>query len=262
MCLSARVWDQACSALNTHHGESRGAGRVNNACPRCGWFGMNISEWLRWDGKLPEETNATQQAAAVSNRHHGEWRVQAVTRTYCAFSEGHFGPGSTRLCTHTAEMVRHDHWSCCGSRVPDSTQACVVGGASAAAAASDATAPVRPPPGGGSGSQAPARRPIAVGDQVRVAVQAPSFGWGEVRPSSIGLVMSFDDGGIATVNFPTQANWHGLGSELELVHSQPEAQGVLPPPSRTFSCSACNCSSCVLPASPTPFDLTSVYNTC
>eukprot|EP00966_Prymnesium_polylepis_P270798 6255950-Prymnesium_polylepis.1 len=45
----------ACANLNTHQGEQRGNGRINNACPRCGWRAADISQWPRWNGQLPAE---------------------------------------------------------------------------------------------------------------------------------------------------------------------------------------------------------------
>jgi hypothetical protein len=45
----------ACNNLRTHHGEQRGPGRINNACPRCGWFRDSIGEWPRWDGRVHDD---------------------------------------------------------------------------------------------------------------------------------------------------------------------------------------------------------------
>jgi len=42
----------ACDNLRSHHGENRGTARVNNGCPRCGWFANNINAWPKWDGKV------------------------------------------------------------------------------------------------------------------------------------------------------------------------------------------------------------------
>ena len=44
-----------CSNLKTHHGQQTEGGRsINNACPKCGWFAANISEWPKWDGQFLE----------------------------------------------------------------------------------------------------------------------------------------------------------------------------------------------------------------
>eukprot|EP00291_Cryptomonas_curvata_P018807 CAMPEP_0172167066 /NCGR_PEP_ID=MMETSP1050-20130122/9358_1 /TAXON_ID=233186 /ORGANISM="Cryptomonas curvata, Strain CCAP979/52" /LENGTH=1252 /DNA_ID=CAMNT_0012837801 /DNA_START=118 /DNA_END=3876 /DNA_ORIENTATION=+ len=41
-----------CANLRSHHGEERGAGRISNACPKCGWFSPQISDWPLWNGRL------------------------------------------------------------------------------------------------------------------------------------------------------------------------------------------------------------------
>jgi len=52
-CHFGPVDHGACSSLSSHHGETRAGGRarVNNACPKCGWFGSDIQQWPAWDGK-------------------------------------------------------------------------------------------------------------------------------------------------------------------------------------------------------------------
>jgi E3 ubiquitin-protein ligase RNF144 len=42
-----------CEDLTRHQNERVGHARINNACPRCGWFAGHISQWPRWNGKLP-----------------------------------------------------------------------------------------------------------------------------------------------------------------------------------------------------------------
>ena len=41
-----------CSNLATHNGEAVGNARINNGCPRCGWFANDISQWPRWNGQI------------------------------------------------------------------------------------------------------------------------------------------------------------------------------------------------------------------
>ena len=42
-----------------------------------------------------------------------QWRVQATTRVYCSLAgEDEDGP----LCAH-GDIIREDHWSCCGGLV-------------------------------------------------------------------------------------------------------------------------------------------------
>ncbi len=44
----------ACSDLLHHDGERHGNSRVNNACPKCGWFSASIADWDEWDGTVCE----------------------------------------------------------------------------------------------------------------------------------------------------------------------------------------------------------------
>jgi len=46
----------ACEDLLSHHGEEVGRGaRINNACPRCGWFSDDLGDWPNWDGTVPKD---------------------------------------------------------------------------------------------------------------------------------------------------------------------------------------------------------------
>ena len=65
-CSFGPIDHHHCSNLRTHHGEKRngGAARVNNSCPKCGWFAANISAWPRWDGELGAAADAQQHPAA------------------------------------------------------------------------------------------------------------------------------------------------------------------------------------------------------
>jgi len=58
-CGFGPVDHRGCSDLRTHHMEitTGGASRsqVSNACPRCGWFTRELSNWPSWDGNLQTE---------------------------------------------------------------------------------------------------------------------------------------------------------------------------------------------------------------
>ena len=68
-----------------------------------------------------------------------------------------------------------------------------------------------------------------MGDLVRVrgSVSRPVFGWGDVDHTSIGPLHSFDEDfpDQVLVDFPEQAGWRGLTSELEVVVN--DKKGVL-----------------------------------
>ena len=42
----------ACTDLRSHHGEKRGAAQISNACPKCGWFSPQVTDWPPWDGRV------------------------------------------------------------------------------------------------------------------------------------------------------------------------------------------------------------------
>lgn len=66
-CEFGPVAHMACSSLGTHHGQNQGNARINNACPRCGWFGDSISKWRRWDGRVPvEESRGESQSRSMA----------------------------------------------------------------------------------------------------------------------------------------------------------------------------------------------------
>ena len=53
--ISTGCWD-----LETHHNHTFGYGRntrINNSCPRCGWFTREKKEWQKWNGILPDSNN-------------------------------------------------------------------------------------------------------------------------------------------------------------------------------------------------------------
>lgn len=50
-CSFGPIEHFSCGDLEAHHGEDAGHhSRVNNACPQCGWFAAEISQWPKWDG--------------------------------------------------------------------------------------------------------------------------------------------------------------------------------------------------------------------
>ena len=42
----------ACSDLSAHHGQQIGNSRIDNSCPKCGWFSADSADWPAWDGRL------------------------------------------------------------------------------------------------------------------------------------------------------------------------------------------------------------------
>ena len=54
-----------CYDLAAHHGEAgEGGGRVNNACPSCGWFSEELEDWDAWDGTVPDSALPAETAQA------------------------------------------------------------------------------------------------------------------------------------------------------------------------------------------------------
>lgn len=65
--------------------------------------------------------------------------------------------------------------------------------------------------------------PLRVGDRVRVRPGViPSLGWGNVRSTSVGIVVRVD-GDRCDVDFPGHPNWHGKVPEVERLISDPVA---------------------------------------
>lgn len=67
--------------------------------------------------------------------------------------------------------------------------------------------------------------PFMAGDTVRVKAVSPAFGWGCVKPGDVGAVTVVEEGGRCLVDFPAQAGWRGLISDMELA-SQPHAESA------------------------------------
>jgi len=51
-CGAGPVLPEGCYNLGTHHGERAGRGFISNACPKCGFFSRERSDWRPWDGRL------------------------------------------------------------------------------------------------------------------------------------------------------------------------------------------------------------------
>lgn len=49
-----------CKNLRTHHEQVVGSAKVNNSCPKCGWFQKDIDMWPRWDGRLNRKPTVVQ----------------------------------------------------------------------------------------------------------------------------------------------------------------------------------------------------------
>ena len=75
-CGCGPITHVACENLRTHHRESRdrwGRGRISNACPHCGWFSANISDWPRWTGERvgPSPSRRTAARRALKKKMWG-----------------------------------------------------------------------------------------------------------------------------------------------------------------------------------------------
>lgn len=62
---------------------------------------------------------------------------------------------------------------------------------------------------------------MKIGDKVKVCVEFPELGWGEVSPDDVGVVVEIyeiDEGDTTVfVDFPSQEGWEGFIDELEVV---------------------------------------------
>lgn len=80
----------ACSDLISHHGEEMSDRRsvVNNACPKCGWFSSNLSDWDKWDGEVCDEFIASELKGSNKyggSRHLSEAKVDLFLRIFYSF---------------------------------------------------------------------------------------------------------------------------------------------------------------------------------
>ena len=64
-----------------------------------------------------------------------------------------------------------------------------------------------------------AQQQIKEGDKVKVKsdIGKPKYDWGKVKKGSVGIVKAVVKGDIVIVDFPEQAGWKGLMSEMEIV---------------------------------------------
>ena len=53
----------ACTDLRSHHGEKRGAAQISNACPKCGWFSPQVTDWPPWDGRVWSDQDSSEPEA-------------------------------------------------------------------------------------------------------------------------------------------------------------------------------------------------------
>jgi len=51
-CGFGPVDHTACADLRSHHGANHGGAKISNACPKCGWFSAQLSDWRPWDGNV------------------------------------------------------------------------------------------------------------------------------------------------------------------------------------------------------------------
>ncbi len=65
-CGYGPVEHLACFDLAVHHGQMSGSTRIDNSCPRCGWFNRDVASWPRWDGRLSDDDATTINDAAAT----------------------------------------------------------------------------------------------------------------------------------------------------------------------------------------------------
>ena len=124
-CSYGPVDHAACADLTIHHGEPGGRGafglfarsrlgpssssrRIDNACPRCGWFAPTISEWPMWNGVLPTPEDDSAEEFAERRRR----REEELQREYEARQPAVHGvAGVGALYAH------HIYWQVLGRNV-------------------------------------------------------------------------------------------------------------------------------------------------
>ena len=107
--------------LAAHHGEARGRAHVSNACPACGWFSAQISDWPAWDGRNVGNLDVNQLAkeAASRGQSHAAKRLRIpalgasltalASKVPCPRASG-FWP--KRLASSLSPRLRHGQWRC------------------------------------------------------------------------------------------------------------------------------------------------------
>lgn len=61
---------------------------------------------------------------------------------------------------------------------------------------------------------------IKVGDSIRVAIDPPEYGWGQVSPHDIGIVTAVFDDNSCVINFEAYSCWNGYIPDLELAGNE------------------------------------------
>ena len=51
-CQYGPIDHAGCDDLDAHHAEWRGNARIENQCPKCGWWAHSIRSWPSWDGVI------------------------------------------------------------------------------------------------------------------------------------------------------------------------------------------------------------------
>lgn len=97
----------ACDDLLAHHGEHAGRGaRINNACPRCGWFSSDLQDWPKWDGTVPKEALQTASMVADVDQGYSAAMLEVALRI-CYSARAFWRPDTDgdaqRLCVKLAQ---------------------------------------------------------------------------------------------------------------------------------------------------------------
>jgi hypothetical protein len=92
-CGYGPVDHEACADLTAHHGEpGRGirdsatgtavrSNRIDNSCPRCGWFAEHIDQWPMWNGvAAPPEDDSAEEFAERRRRREDELQREYEAR--------------------------------------------------------------------------------------------------------------------------------------------------------------------------------------
>ena len=120
-CSYGPVDHAACADLTAHHGEPGGRGafglfartrlgpssssrRIDNACPRCGWFAPTISEWPMWNGVLATPEDDAAEEFAVRRRR----REDELRREYEARRPQRAPMADWAMMIHGADPMDHD----------------------------------------------------------------------------------------------------------------------------------------------------------
>jgi interleukin-1 receptor-associated kinase 4 len=79
-CGVGPVIHEGCWDYAAHQGEQHGTARINNACPRCGWFSRDANLWPKWNGKMPrDEADEVKAAETLDSGFQGTAQEQRAT---------------------------------------------------------------------------------------------------------------------------------------------------------------------------------------